>query len=185
MRFFSVVLLTLAIGAPAIAAARPARSRVVRTTVVAQPAGQGQLAIVPFAVPVAVPVAVISQPTALYSYRQHAAPAAETADVDASAALTERPESPPEPDGAISSTVKLLTARCAKCHSGAAPPGHLQIFDAGGQILPRLPRRAIVEMVSPDEAGRQRMPPGDRPRLSAEEVSAVREWAQPPRDLAY
>jgi hypothetical protein len=61
----------------------------------------------------------------------------------------------------------------------------LQIFDAAGQIVAKLPRRAIVDMVSPDAGGRQRMPPDDLPKLNSDEWTAIGQWARPPKELLY
>jgi mono/diheme cytochrome c family protein len=190
----SIVTLLLVVSDSAIGAAMRPVQRAARRVFVAQSANGSGLVVAPFAVPVAVPVTVISQPLLLYSYRQYATPAAGQTEADqpvdggaqGSPLLNLTPPSAPSPTTpAMDSAVALLTARCAKCHTGAAPPGHLQIFDAAGQIVAKLPRRAIVEMASPDEAGKQRMPPGELPKLSEEELAALRLWARPPRDLEY
>ena len=181
----SIAVLTVVVGGSAVAANRRPAQRAVRQTVIAQPSAAGAITVVPFAVPVAVPVAVISQPAVLYSYRQYASPAAQQEPVDppnvglTSGDMTSNAAATADP------AVALLAANCAKCHTGAAPAGHLQMFDAAGQIVPRLPRRAIVEMASPDDAGRQRMPPGESPKLTSAELATLRAWARPPRDLAY
>jgi len=163
--------------------------------VVAQAVNANALVIVPFAVPVAVPVATLQQPAVLYSYRQHAGPSVANAVTHAQPAATTDREviaaSGPSQDAASTAifapntAVEIMAARCAACHTGDTPQGHLQIFDATGRILPRLPRRAILELASPDEAGQIRMPPGERTKLTAAERAALAEWARPPSDLAY
>lgn len=125
------------------------------------------LTMVPFAVPVAVPVAVISQPAVLYAYR---------ADVAASATLA--PAKPPAATPTLGA-VDVLRTRCASCHSGASAEGELAIFDDRGELVERLPRRAMLEAV---EKGT--MPKGLAP-LTEDEVELLREWAKPPRELVY
>jgi hypothetical protein len=127
------------------------------------------LVIVPFAVPVAVPVATVRQPSVLYSYRGYAASASSSNIPPAEAARS------PADVGAI------LARHCAACHSGIAAQGRMQMFDEGGQLLVKLPRRWIVEAV---EAGR--MPqPAEAPRLTPAELDVLRRWSQPPRELVY
>jgi uncharacterized membrane protein len=176
----SIVVTTLFVAGEAPAATRRPMQRVVRATAVVPPASASGLVVLPFAVPVAVPVSVVSQPAVLYSYRDYATPRSDAPAANAPAPGEASPATPP-----ADAAVALLTSRCAKCHTGAAPQGHLQLFDDAGQILPKLPRRAIVEMVSPDVVGRQQMPPGELPKLTAEERATIAEWAQPPRELAY
>ena len=136
------------------------------------------LVIVPFAVPVAVPVATVTQPGVLYSYRQYALPQpAEAAPVAPPTAAASQPQQPTEPlDGPA-----VLAKHCASCHTGAAVQGDLQIFQAPGRIVEKLPRQSLLEAV---EQGR--MPqPASAPRLTPQEIEILRQWARPPRDLAY
>jgi uncharacterized membrane protein len=182
-----VIVASVVVGGQAVAAMRRPAQRVVRTAVVAQSESASGLVVLPFAVPVAVPVTVLSQPAVLYSYRQYAEPnvAPPAAEPASSAPIAPSATAPAPTAAVVDPVVALLSARCAKCHTGATPPGHLQIFDAAGQIVAKLPRRAIVDMVSPDAGGRQRMPPDDLPKLNSDEWTAIGQWARPPKELLY
>jgi hypothetical protein len=180
----TIVVITIVVGQAAASARRPAQ-RVVHSTSGAAAQSPSGLVVVPFAVPVAVPVSVISQPAVFYSYREYATPNAGLSDTDTPPTSTSDSATTVPLAPSADRAVALLTSRCAKCHTGVSPPGHLQIFDVAGQIVPKLPRRAILEMVSPDATGAQRMPPKDLPKLTAEELATLGEWARPPRDLKY
>lgn len=73
----------------------------------------------------------------------------------------------------------LFTQRCARCHTGQAAQGGLELIDEAGRAVPRLPRRAIYEAVAEG-----RMPSASEP-LSAEEIELLRRWSEPPTNLAW
>jgi mono/diheme cytochrome c family protein len=75
----------------------------------------------------------------------------------------------------------VLARHCASCHRGSAAQGNLSLFDAGGALIARLPRQAILDAV---EQGRMPQPP-TAARLTAEELDLLRGWAKPPTDLVY
>ena len=137
------------------------------------------LVVVPFAVPVAVPVATILRPTLFYSYRQFVDPAIQQHETDSirrwAPQHADRPHSPAD------DAVRILSRRCAACHSGPDAKGGLELFDLDGRIIEKLPRRMMLEMI---RAGK--MPAGKQPRLlSEDEIRQIETWATPPRDLRY
>ena len=131
------------------------------------------LVVVPFAVPVAVPVATISRPTLFYSYRQFVDPAIQQDKTEVwPGGAPHRP---------TDDAVRILSQRCAACHSGPDAKGDLEMFDLDGQIVEKLPRRMMLEMI---RAGK--MPAGQPPQLlTEEEIRQIETWATPPRDLRY
>ena len=137
------------------------------------------LIVVPFAVPVAVPVATVSRPTLFYSYRQFVGPAMRQLDPDTwprgARRLADKPHSP------AGGAVRILSRRCAACHSGSDAKGELEMFDLDGRIIEERPRQLMLEMI---RAGK--MPAGKQPQLlSEEEIRQIETWATPPRDLRY
>ncbi|MBI2826378.1 MAG: hypothetical protein HYX69_17005 [Planctomycetia bacterium] len=161
-----------------------------------------RVTVAPFAVPVAVPVATVTQPTVFYRYGEYVPPAvavpafAETSAAGSGTSPTPSPDEhaaagrPTVPAGAAVVTsddaaIHILARHCAKCHSGPLAKGGKQFFDAEGRLFARLPRHVIVEMAEPNEAGRERMPPGELPKLSDDELKALRQWAKLPRDAVY
>ncbi len=128
-----------------------------------------------FAIPVAT-VVVAVQPTLLYSYR---AAAVAQATPSRCIVVGEAIDSLPRTAEAI------LRERCITCHRGDAPKGGLAFFQEDGGLIEALPRRAMLEMASPDANGAAQMPPGEANKLSAEDLEILRQWAEPPRDLRY
>lgn len=176
---FTNRLLVLACPMIVLASAHPSLAGAVRSTSHATHTATSRaalkldtgLVIVPFAVPVAVPVATVVQPSVLYSYRQYAPNYALNAAQPATATKSTEPLD----------AVVILTRRCAECHAGSAAQGQLQLFQSTGNIVAKLPRQAILDAVE-----RGSMPkPASAPRLTDAELDALRQWAKPPRDLAY
>jgi len=126
------------------------------------------LTVVPFAVPVAVPVAVLSQPAVFYARRAELI-------AEPTAKVQHAPPQAPQSAGAED----VLRMRCAACHTGEDSKGELRLFAEDGAIVERLPRRAILDAVV-----ERRMPKGVAP-LTPEELTLLREWARPPRELLY
>lgn len=144
--------------------------------------------IVPFAVPVAVPVAVVASPTYLYAYSSAVPGYAAGGGVGAStaAALESTPDVAAGEDASPDVELELarraaalFTQRCARCHTGEAAQGGLELIDEAGRTVPQLPRRAIYEAVAEG-----RMPSASEP-LSAEEIELLRRWSEPPTNLAW
>lgn len=137
------------------------------------------LVVVPFAVPVAVPVATISRPTLFYSYRQYSGPAIQRGKTDVwSDHASQRAGGPHRP---TDDAVRILSRRCAACHSGPDAKGELELFDLDGRIIDKLPRQSMLEMIREGK-----MPAGKQPQLlSEEEIRQIETWATPPRDLRY
>lgn len=128
-----------------------------------------------FAVPVAT-VVVAVQPSLYYSYRAAARSAPSLSplvDVDGAA------------DSLRRTAATILRERCVSCHQGDAPKGGLAFFDNDGALFQALPRRAMLEMASPNPEGVARMPPGEAAQLNAVDLAILRQWAEPPRDLRY
>jgi hypothetical protein len=129
---------------------------------------------VAFAVPVTT-VVVAVQPAFVYSYRE-AALTYPTPAMSAPLGVEEREQLNAE---------SILRANCFKCHQGDAPRGGLRLFATDESLERLLPRRAILEMASPDASGVAHMPPGEARKLSDAELDVLRQWAEPPRDLKY
>ena len=127
-----------------------------------------------FAVPVGT-IVVLSPPALLYSYREALG----------SSTMASVPSTATAPTGQSLTAEAILRAHCAKCHQGDMSRSGLAFFSGAGELLAPLPRRAMLEMASPDANGSVRMPPGDAPKLSAEELKVIRAWAEPPRGLRY
>lgn len=140
------------------------------------------LVVVPFAVPVAVPVATFVRPTVLYGYAgeyggvmqgSHARQEGsyvESRSLDVADAFGE---------SGMDSAERVLTERCANCHTAPEPAGGLSLFDREGALLERLPRQQVLESVETGEM------PEEGERLSEEELEWLRAWARPPLDLQY
>ncbi|MBL8825382.1 MAG: hypothetical protein JNM18_00255, partial [Planctomycetaceae bacterium] len=68
---------------------------------------------------------------------------------------------------------------------GDGAQGQLSLFNSEGKLLEKLPRHVIADQVIPDEQGLAAMPPAGRPRLTAEEIRALRRWATQTRDVVF
>ncbi len=182
----ATVFLLMAVSAASATSAGNCRQRnVVLSTAHSATISQG-LMVVPFAVPVAVPVATISRPTLFYGYSNYSRYTASESQSAASGGTRSTNEDAGEsPRNATLKADSILSRNCSACHTGQAAQGGLQIFHAGGRIFEKLPRHVILEMVSPDASGVQKMPPGDRPKLTPAEQEILRDWARLPRNAVY
>lgn len=143
---------------------RVARAKAARANVVLQL--DTGLTVVPFVS--TTQVLIIREPAFFYAYSTYAPPAASAAAhvPPANEAATNSPAAGGE--NSVEPSAGLVVRSCARCHSGAAPEGGLNLSDLS-QLSAADRLQAVARVVSDDES--LRMPRGAK--LSPAEIGAV------------
>ena len=155
-RILVLIMLVLLLSCDSLSKAGPicniatARQIVVQKSVIVQ----NGFAVVPFAVPVAVPVTTVNVPTVLYSF-------------DAHRGYQQQPQAKTSEPKHTATTV-LVVQKCAKCHSGEAPKGGLDLTNPSA-LTTKQRLSAVARVVSDDPD--ERMPKGAT--LSPGEIGRV------------
>lgn len=89
------------------------------------------------------------------------------------------PANPSVPDtpGPVSFKTRVapvLKNSCGGCHTPGSPSGGVVLFDASGEASYPQVVVALDEIIRQVETGR--MPRGGKPRLTASEVAALKQW---------
>jgi hypothetical protein len=80
---------------------------------------------------------------------------------------------PPKTDkgGVDPKVLAALNNNCAACHTGATAKKKVAIFSSEGVLNPDVPKDKLSEVLASGK-----MPPKNRPRPSAEDMSALQSW---------
>src|SRR5262249_39726071 len=99
------------------------------------------------------------------------APAAPKPEAPVAPPMPETPRPEVQQPQVDSRALAALNRNCAMCHTGARAKGKTQIFLSPGVLNPNAPKPETAEALTPGK-----MPPMNRPRPSADEVAALKQW---------